>query len=359
MVENPVIASPKGEAISGGRSNLMKKLIVVLVALSFWAPLLFADDEIGVFETLLESSVSFDETNEALGMAIAASNLQLHGTHVLRVPEEKHQAKVYVLTSPGLIEAAASEAPRTASAQILRIAVFTSGDEQNTFVNMANPVPQAMIFFDESGDYDALLKAAGAAAQEMRDLVAEIPGNVVSAQSEPLRKEKKYRGFNGDGPAKMMAKFRTWDESQLPLFEDSSDNFDAVVEKVLANLSNDEVVDAEQAGGWEVISKIQLRDDVVHIGLTNPFIEDRMIGINSRFRKDGKSDLSPYPGVDHVAALPTDLLIVKEGGKTLVLHYGQMWRMQLYFWDSGYRAFTANMGVPGDIVESIEEAVLE
>jgi hypothetical protein len=33
--------------------------------------------------------------------------------------------------------------------------------------------------------------------------------------------------------------------------------------------------------------------------------------------------------------------------------------MQLYFWDSGYRAFTANMGVPGDIVEAIEEAVLE
>ncbi len=50
---------------------------------------------------------------------------------------------------------------------------------------------------------------------------------------------------------------------------------------------------------------------------------------------------------------------MKEGDKTAVLHYGQMWRMQLYFWDSGYRAFTANMGVPGDIVNSIEEAVLE
>jgi len=34
-----------------------------------------------------------------------------------------------------------------------------------------------------------------------------------------------------------------------------------------------------------------------------------------------------------------------------------MWRMQLYFWDSGYRAFTANVGVPGDIVNSIESAV--
>jgi len=337
----------------------MNRLIVVSVALSFWAPLSIADDEIGVFETILESSVSFDETSQALEQAIAGSDLQLHGTHVLRVPESRHEAKLFVLTSQSLIDAAASESPRTAPAQILRIAVFTSGAEQDTFVNMANPVPQAMIYFDTSDNYDGLLTAAGAAAQEMRDLVALIPGKVVSAQEEPLRKEKKYRGFNGDGPAKMMAKFRTWDESQLLLFEDSSDNFDAVVEKVLANLGNDEVVAAEEAGGWEVISKIRLRDDVVHVGLTSPFIEDRMIGINSRFRKDGKSDESPYPGVDHVAALPTDLLIVKEAGRTLVLHYGQMWRMQLYFWDSGYRAFTANMGVPGDIVESIEEAVLE
>ena len=43
--------------------------------------------------------------------------------------------------------------------------------------------------------------------------------------------------------------------------------------------------------------------------------------------------------------------------RTLVLHYGQMWRMQLYFWDSGYRAFTANVGVPGAIANSIKDTI--
>ncbi|MGB5689605.1 MAG: hypothetical protein WBM45_10020, partial [Woeseiaceae bacterium] len=113
----------------------------------------------------------------------------------------------------------------------------------------------------------------------------------------------------------------------------------------------------DSSTGWEQVTRIRLSDDAVYLGLTNPFIEDRMVRINSRHRKDGKSDASPYPGVDHVAALPTDVLILKEGDKTLVLHYGQMWRMQLYFWDSGYRAFTANMGVPGDIEKSIEETI--
>jgi hypothetical protein len=246
------------------------------------------------------------------------------------------------------------------SAQILRIAVFTSGDCQNTFINMANPVPHAMIYFAESANYDALVAAAGKVADEMRQLVTTVPGRAVSVQTEPRRTENHYNKYKGDGPARMMAKFRTWDESQLELIEDSAANFEQVVEQVVSKLASGDIAsDVDETAGWEIVSNIRLRDDAVHIGLTNPYIENKMIGINSRFRKDGKSNLSPYPGVDHVAALPTEVLIVKEGGQTLVLHYGQMWRMQLYFWDSGYRAFTANMGVPGEIVESIEEAVLE
>jgi hypothetical protein len=82
-----------------------------------------------------------------------------------------------------------------------------------------------------------------------------------------------------------------------------------------------------------------------------------MVHINSSFRGKDKTDKAPYPGVDHVSALPTDVLIVKEAGKTRVFQYGQMWRMQLYFWDSGYRAFTANVNVPSKIANSIEAAV--
>lgn len=336
----------------------MKKTITLIVAL-FWAPLLCADDDIGIFEMILESNGSFSATTQALEQAIGGSDLVLQATHDVRVPGNKHKARLFVLTSPAFTEAASGESPRTASALILRVAVFTSGDQHNTFVNMANPVPHAMIYFAGSPNYDALVAAAGKAADEIRGLVRTIPGQVTSVQREPMRTEKHYNKYKGDGPARMMARFRTWDKSQLVLLEDTADNFDSVVEQVIANLRNDTVADSSATVGWEIVSNIQLRDDVVHIGLTNPFIEDRMIGINSRFRKEGKSDLSPYPGVDHVAALPTEILIVREGDQTVALHYGQMWRMQLYFWDSGYRAFTANMGVPGDIVDSIEEAVLE
>ena len=131
----------------------MKNIVVIsLLALLSWAPATFADESIGIFETIRESSVSFSETTDAIESALAKSGteLVLHASHVVRVPDDMHQAKVYVLTSPAYAEAAAGESPRTISAQMLRIAVFTSGDEQKTFINMANPVAHAMVFYADS-----------------------------------------------------------------------------------------------------------------------------------------------------------------------------------------------------------------
>jgi hypothetical protein len=333
-------------------------MAVVTIAALLSAPLSFAaDEDLGIFELVRISNVSFDETTAALDAALATSELQLHATHDVRVPDGMHKARVYVLTSPVYADAARNEPPQTVSAQVLRLAVYTSGDEQTTFVNMANPVAHAMVYYANSSNYDALVAAAGNVADAMRQVAASVPGDAASQQLEPTRSEKQYNKYNGDGPAKMMAKFRNFEKSQLEILEDAADNFDAVVEKVKAALQNSSVSDAEDTTGWETVAVIRLRDDAVYVGVTNPYIEDRMVRINSRFRKDGKSDKSPYPGVDHVSALPTDILVVKDGGKTKVLHYGQMWRMQLYFWDSGYRAFTANVGVPSAIANSIEATV--
>ncbi len=333
-------------------------MAVITIAALVTAPFSFAaDDEIGIFEKIYASEVSFDETTAAVDAAFATSGLMLHATHDVRLPDDSHQARVYVLTSPTYADAAKDESPHTISAQVLRIAVYTSGEEQKTWINMANPVAHAMVYYANSSNYDAMLGAAHQVADEMRELVAAVPGEAVSAQLEPARSEKHYNKFKGDGPARVMAKFRNFEKSQLEILEDSADNFEAVVKQVKGALGNSTVSAADDTTGWEVVTVIRLRDDAVYIGVTNPYIEDKMVRINSRFRKEGKSEASPYPGVDHVTALPTDVLVVKDGGDTRVLHYGQMWRMQLYFWDSGYRAFTANMGVPGAIANSIEETV--
>ena len=336
----------------------MKQLLLsVAVALVLWAPPVFAAEELGIFEAVLESSRSFTDTAAAVETALRESEFKLHATHDVRVPENKHEARLYVLTSPAYMAAAATESPRTVSAQVLRVAVYTLGDDQKTYVNMANPVAHAMVYYSGSKNYARLVEAARTAAAGIRAVVQALPGKKVNLQLEPVRPEKKYRKFNGDGPAKMMAKFRNWEESQLLAREAAADEFDAVVDQVAAALTAGAILDADEPAGWEIVTRIRFGDDAVYLGLTNPYIEDKMVRINSRFRSEGKTETAPYPGVDHVTALPTDVLIVKDGKKTRVLHYGQMWRMQLYFWDSGYRAFTANMGVPGEIADSIENAI--
>ena len=316
-----------------------------------------AADKFGIFETIYESSATFPETTAAIKAAFEDSDLVLHGSHVVRVPDDAQQAQVFIFTSPSFVEAARSEPPRTISAQVLRIAVYTWGDEQKTVINMANPVAHAMVFYANSPNYEAMIEAAQAVSGEIRALVSAVPGEAVSVQTKPLRKEKHYNKYKGDGPARMMAKFRTWQKSQLLIEEDTAENFDAVVDRIVERIEASEIADETFPHGWEKIAQIRVRDDAVYIGLTNPYIEDRMVQINSSFRGKDKTDLAPYPGVDHMAALPTDVLIVKEAGKTMVLHYGQMWRMQLYFWDSGYRAFTANMNVPGKIANSIKDTL--
>lgn len=318
-----------------------------------------SDDKLGIFELINQASGSYEDTLAAVASALEVSNLTVHARHEVRVPEQKQRAHVFILTSPDYRELAQNESPRTISAQVLRVAVYTWGDDQQTLINMANPVPHAMVFYASSKNYDDLVAGAKRAAADIRAALAKIPGDAVSIPQSPMRSERHYNKFKGDGPARMMAKFRTFKKSQLLIHEADAAKFGEVTETVMHALRNSVALDTEDPDGWDSVVQIPFGENAIYVGISSPYLEDKMIRINSRFRSDGKSDNAPYPGTDHVAALPTEVLLIKEDGKTKVLHYGQMWRMQLYFWDSGYRAFTLNVGVPAAISNSIEDLLAE
>lgn len=338
-----------------------KTVIRALAAVCIFATTVPASaaDKFGIFETIHHSTVSFSETVASVESGLRASGLNLHAVHDVRVPDTMQEARVFVLTSPDYLAAAEGESPRTISAQILRVAVYTIGEDLQTFVNMANPRAHAMVYYAKSDNYDGLLSAAEQAAQAIRDAIEGVPGESLSIQQKPLRTQKHYRKYKGDGPARMMTKFRTYRKSQLRINQAPATEFGDTVAEISTKLAAGTVGDASDVSGWQLIAQIPVGENGVYFGITSPYLEDKMVRINSRFRKDNKSDNAPYPGVDHVTALPTEVLVIKEGDDTLVLHYGQMWRMQLYFWDSGYRAFTANVGVPGTIVRSIEDALTD
>jgi hypothetical protein len=339
------------------KSTKLGRFLALVLAFVLGSSNAVAADEYGIFERILEASGSFNDTTAALEKALAESNLTLHAKRDMAYTDKVQQARVYVITSPAYMEAAKDESPDTISAQILRIGVYEFGEGKKVHVNMGNPTAHAMVFYTGSKNYDKLLAAAKTVAQDIKNVAAKIPGTQVSVQLEPVRSEKALNKFNGDGPAKMMAKFRNWSASQNLAFDDKPENFAATVARVENALRASQDKGVEDSSGWRLISKIPVGANAVYFGITNDYTENKCIRINSDFRSEGKSKDAPYPGVDHAPAMPMEVLVINDGKKVKAVHYGQMWRMQLYFWDSGYMAFAKNTLIPSIIFSSIDTAL--
>ena len=339
------------------KSTKLSRFFTLIFAFVLGIGNAFAAEEYGIFERILEASGSFNDTTAALEKALAESKLTLQAKRDLTYTDKVQQARVYVLTSPAYMEAAKDETPDTISAQVLRIGVYEYGEGKKVHINMGNPSAHAMVFYAGSKNYDKLLAAAKATAQEIKDVAAKVPGKQVSVQLEPIRAEKTLNKFNGDGPAKMMAKFRNWKESQNEVFKDKAENFNAVVARVENTLRASQDKGVEDSSGWRLISKIPVGSNAVYFGITNDYTENKCIRINSDFRSEGKSKDAPYPGVDHAPAMPMEVLVINDGKEVKVVQYGEMWRMQLYFWDSGYMAFAKNTLIPSIIFSSIDQTL--
>jgi len=174
--------------------------------------LLFAGPDIGIFEKILNASGSFEETTIAFETALGESNLTLHSKYDFNSSDiDGQKSRLYLLTSPNYMKVAENEEPNTISAQVLRVAIYEYGKGRKTYINMTNPVAHAMVFYEDSKSYTALLNSAKSVADEMKAVVANVPGQVVSEQQPPLRDEDDLNDFNGDGPAKMMAMWRNWE----------------------------------------------------------------------------------------------------------------------------------------------------
>jgi len=339
------------------KSTKLSQLFALIFAFVLGIGNAFAAEEYGIFERILEASGSFDDTTAALEKALPESKLALQAKRDLNLTDKAQRARVYILTSPAYMEAAKDESPDTISAQVLRIGVYEFGEGKKVQINMGNPIAHAMVFYAGSKNYDKLLAAAKTVSQEIKDVAAKVPGKQVSVQLEPIRTEKTLNKFNGDGPAKMMAKFRNWKESQNDVFKDKPENFEAVVARVEKTLAASKDKGPEDSSGWTLVSKIPVGANAVYFGITNDYTENKCIRINSDFRSDGKTKDAPYPGVDHTPAMPMEVLVINDGKETKVVQYGEMWRMQLYFWDSGYMAFAKNTLIPSIIFSSIDQTL--
>ncbi|NNF66669.1 MAG: hypothetical protein HKM98_04075, partial [Gammaproteobacteria bacterium] len=171
----------------------------ILLSLLVFAPVAAtaAKEKVGIFELIHVADGSFEETAAAVESALGTTSLTLHNSHDIEVGNGTQRARIFVLTSPALLSAAAAEPPNAISGQIVRVAVYNHGESDGTLINMANPVAHAMVFYSNSKNFKNIVDAAKDVADSIRDAVREIEGQAVLEQRAPLRTEKHYRKYKG------------------------------------------------------------------------------------------------------------------------------------------------------------------
>ena len=210
----------------------------------------------------------------------------------------------------------------------MRLAVY--GDASGATVALVNPVSLLRTFYASDAKDAAARKAVDDVAAALAPLGAVSP-----KQAGQLRDSGEIGGMGGGAfPDKIVAVLAP----ARPPAE--------VAEALKAGIAD--------AAAWHAVYVYRALEDVFVVGVTNARTEGRAFGIAGERRA---TKANPFPGLDHAAAFPIEVVVTRKGAGSSVTLLKEMWRMKLYFQDAGNWAFMKNMQMPGDIQNEIEAAV--
>ena len=210
----------------------------------------------------------------------------------------------------------------------MRLAVY--GDESGASVALVNPVSLLRTFYASDAKDAVAQKAVDDVAAALAPLGAVSPKQVGQ-----LRDSGAIGGMGGGA----------FPDKIVPVLAPAKPPAE-VAEALKAGIAD--------ASGWHAVYAYKASDDVFVVGLTSAKTEGRAFGIAGEKRA---TEANPFPGLDHAAAFPIEVVIARKGAGSSVTLLKEMWRMKLYFQDAGNWAFMKNMQMPGDIQNEIEAAV--
>lgn len=310
-------------------------LIFVLILLS---PIFTDAADHGVYVKVIEKATgSFDDVSSKLENSLKASGWEILASYKSGVPEGcKFRARVFVIHSPSYSKAILSNGVNAAFAIPLRIGVY----EDETGINIAVVNPASInrtIIHDTKVENLSL-----ATLNQLEDIIVRgVQGNVVKKHIGEIRSKGRVGGMGGgDFLDKIVVAYEVQDQKG-PTFKNTVDN---VKKGILSNKT-----------GYSLIYTLDLSDQkVVIFGITRATMESRAFKIAGEKRA---SNSYRFPGIDHAAAFPIEVIVYKDGGWMRAVILDEMYRMKLYFEDAGKWAFMKNMRMPGEIEEEIVNMV--
>ncbi len=310
----------------------MKRLIAPFVLLAFAAPALAAGVEKtqGVTVTLLSGlKADVGETSTNAESALKSAGFAVLASFDNGVPEGcRSKARTIVFASEPWTAEVLSGGADKAFGLPMRLAVY--GDAAGTGVALVNPVSLLRTFYASNAKDAAAQKAVDTVSAALAPL-----GPVSAKQASQLRDSGEIGGMGGGA----------FPDKVVPVLASA---------KAPAEVAEAIRVGVADAAGWHAVYSYKASDDVFVVGLTNAKTEARAFGIAGEKRA---TEANPFPGLDHAAAFPIEVVVTKKGAGSSVTLLKEMWRMKLYFQDAGNWAFMKNMQMPGDIQNEIEAAV--
>lgn len=284
----------------------------------------------GVYVTLL-SGLKADVAGTAAKAesSLKASGFEILGSFDNGVPAGcGEKARTIVFASPAWTSEVLSGGGDKAFGLPMRLAVYS--DASGVSVSVVNPVALLRTLYVSDAKDAAAQKAVETVAAALAPLATVSP-----KQAGQLRDSGKIGGMGGGA----------FPDKIVPILAPAKAPAD-VAEAIKSGVAD--------AAGWRTVYAYKASDDVWVVGLTNAKTEGRAFGIAGEKRA---TEANPFPGLDHAAAFPIEVVVTKRGAGSSVTLLKEMWRMKLYFEDAGNWAFMKNMQMPGDIQKEIEAAV--
>ncbi len=310
----------------------MKRLIAPFVLLAFAAPALAAGVERtqGVTVTLLSGlKADVPETSAKAEAALKGAGFTILASFDNGVPAGcQAKARTIVFASEPWAAEVLSGGADKAFGLPMRLAVY--GNASGTNVAVVNPVSLLRTFYASDAKDAAGQKAVDDVAAALAPL-----GPVSQKQAGQIRESGAIGGMGGGA----------FPDKIVPVLAST---------KAPAELAEAIRAGVADAAGWHAVYAYKASDEVFVVGLTNPKTEGRAFGIAGEKRA---TEANLFPGIDHAAAFPVEVVVTKKGAGSSVTLLKEMWRMKLYFQDAGNWAFMKNMQMPGDIQNEIEAAV--
>lgn len=293
-----------------------------------------AGEQYGTFVKVTENaSGSFDSVSKAVESGLQKAGWEVLGTYDTGIPEGcNFRSRVVIFSSKDYAASILKNGMQAFFALPLRAGIYE--DETGIHVVVVNPASINRTIIDET----KLDDLSSTSAKAIVNVLAEaVPGTVVKKQIGEIRSKGKVSGMGGGD---FISKIKEIYSAK----NDTDDIFKKVSEGVRDGILNN-------TKGWKLTYKYDLSEHgAIIFGVTNTMVERRAFTIAGEKRS---SSSSKFPGIDHGASFPIEVIVYKDKGIVKVVTLDGMYRMKLYFEDAGMWAFMKNMSMPGEIEDEI------